>query len=71
MAEDREALRRHYEVQRAQLLETIDGVSDELLTERSLDGWSIRDHLLHLGCETTCARARWRVSRRGTSPPGA
>jgi uncharacterized damage-inducible protein DinB len=30
------------------LLATVDGLSDELLTEPSLDGWSVKDHLAHL-----------------------
>ncbi len=48
MAEDKEELLRHYEQTRAELLATIDGLSDEMLTELSLDGWSVKDHLLHL-----------------------
>ena len=48
MAEDREALLRHYRDMRAELLAAIDGLSDEQLTERTLDGWSVTDHLNHL-----------------------
>jgi uncharacterized damage-inducible protein DinB len=48
MAEDRDALLQHYRQTREQLLAAIDGLSDELMTERSLDGWSIKDHLAHL-----------------------
>ena len=48
MAEDREALLRHYRASRAELLVAIDGLSDELMTEPSLDGWSVKNHLAHL-----------------------
>jgi DinB family protein len=48
MAEDREALLRHYRQMRGDLLAAIDGLSDTLLSERSLDGWSVKDHLAHI-----------------------
>ena len=48
MAEERDALLQHYRQMRAELLAAIDGLSDELLTEPSLDGWSVKDHLAHL-----------------------
>lgn len=48
MAEDKDALLKHYRRQREDLLAAIDGLSDELLTEPSLDGWSVKDHLAHL-----------------------
>ena len=48
MAEDRDALLQHYGRMRQDLLSAIDGLSDELMTEPSLDGWSIKDHLAHL-----------------------
>lgn len=48
MAEDRDALLQHYRQMRSELLAAIDGLSDEQLTERSLDGWSVTDHLAHL-----------------------
>jgi len=48
MAEDRDELLRHYRQMRADLLSAIDGLSEELMTERSLDGWSVKDHLAHL-----------------------
>ncbi len=48
MAEDREALIRHYRQMREELLAAIDGLGDEALTEPSLDGWSVKDHLAHL-----------------------
>ncbi len=48
MAEDRAALLQHYRQMREELLSAIDGLSDELMTEPSLDGWSVKDHLAHL-----------------------
>ena len=48
MAEDREALLRHYRQMRAELLAAIHGLGDELMTEPSLDGWSVKDHLAHI-----------------------
>jgi uncharacterized damage-inducible protein DinB len=48
MAEDREALLRHYRDMRAELLAAIEGLSDAHLSERTLDGWSVVDHLNHL-----------------------
>jgi uncharacterized damage-inducible protein DinB len=48
MAEDRDALLQHYRQTREELLSAIHGLSDELLAEPSLDGWSVKDHLAHL-----------------------
>ena len=48
MAEERDALLQHYRQMREELLAAIGGLSDELLTEPSLDGWSVKDHLSHL-----------------------
>src|SRR5438874_2447987 len=48
MAEEREGLLQHYRQMREELLAAIAGLSDALLTERSLDGWSVKDHLAHL-----------------------
>lgn len=48
MAEDKEALLQHYRQMREELLAVIHGLSDALLTEPSLDGWSVKDHLAHL-----------------------
>jgi uncharacterized damage-inducible protein DinB len=48
MAEDRDELLQHYRQTREELLAAIDGLSDEALTELSLDGWSVKDHLAHL-----------------------
>jgi hypothetical protein len=48
MPEDREALLRHYREMRAALLAAVDGLTDAQLSERTLDGWSVKDHLAHL-----------------------
>lgn len=48
MAEDKEALLQHYRQMRKELLSAIHGLSDDLMTEPSLDGWSVKDHLAHL-----------------------
>ncbi|SRR6266851_894077 len=48
MPEDRDALLRHYGQTRDDLLSAIERLSDEQLSEPSLDGWSVKDHLLHL-----------------------
>jgi len=48
MAEDRDALLQHYRQMREELLTAIAGLSDEQMTERSLDGWSIKEHLAHI-----------------------
>jgi hypothetical protein len=48
MSEDREALLHHYRTMRAELLAAVDGLSDESMSEPSLDGWSVKDHLGHL-----------------------
>jgi uncharacterized damage-inducible protein DinB len=48
MAEDRDALLQHYRRTRADLLAAIDGLSDDALSDPSLDGWSVKDHLAHL-----------------------
>jgi len=48
MPEDRAALLQHYRQMREELLAAIDGLSDEQMTEPSIDGWSVKDHLAHL-----------------------
>lgn len=48
MAEDRDTLLHHYRQMREELLVAIDGLSDEALTDPSLDGWSVKDHLAHI-----------------------
>jgi len=48
MAEDRDALLEHYGTMRADLLAAIEGLSDAQLTEPTIDGWSVKDHLAHI-----------------------
>ena len=48
MPEDRDALLQHYRDMAAEILGAIDGLTDAQMTERTLDGWSIVDHLGHL-----------------------
>ena len=48
MAEDRGDLLRHYRESRATLLAAIDALTDEQMTEPSIDGWAVKDHLAHL-----------------------
>ena len=48
MTEDRDTLLQNYAQTRADLLAAIDGLSDKQLTEPSLDGWSVKDHLVHI-----------------------
>jgi hypothetical protein len=48
VAEDRDALLQHYRQMREELLAAIAGLNDEQLTERTLDGWSVKDHLAHI-----------------------
>ena len=48
MAEERDALLQHYRAMRAELLAAIEGLGDEPMTEPSLDGWSVKDHLAHV-----------------------
>jgi uncharacterized damage-inducible protein DinB len=38
----------HYRGLREALLAAIDGLNDEQLSDPSLDGWSVKDHLQHL-----------------------
>lgn len=48
MPQDPAALLQHYRSMRAAMLAAISGLTDEALAERSLDGWSVKDHLAHL-----------------------
>ena len=48
MAEDRDDLLEHYRGTRRALLTAIEGLSDALMTEPSIDGWSVKNHLAHL-----------------------
>ncbi len=46
--EDKQALLAHYRQMREELLAAIDGLTDDQMTDRTIDGWSVKDHLLHL-----------------------
>lgn len=48
MNEQRDGLLREYRDSRARLLAAIDGLSDEQMSDPSLDGWSVKDHLAHI-----------------------
>jgi len=48
LAEDKDELLAYYRRTRAELEAAIEGIPDELMIERSLDGWSVKDHLAHL-----------------------
>jgi hypothetical protein len=45
---DRQVLLQSYRRSRQDLLNAIDGLNDKQLTEHSMDGWSVKDHLAHL-----------------------
>lgn len=48
MPEDRDDLLQHYRQMREAMLAAIIGLSDDQMAERTLDGWSVKDHLAHL-----------------------
>ncbi len=48
MAENRDELVGHYRGSRAELLAAVEGLDEARLTERTLDGWSVKEHLSHL-----------------------
>ena len=48
MAEDKEELLRHYRESQQRLLEAIEGLTDDEMSEKSIDGWSVKDHLAHV-----------------------
>lgn len=48
MTEERDDLLRHYQDSRQLLLSAIGGLSDDQMSERSIDGWSVNDHLAHI-----------------------
>jgi hypothetical protein len=48
MAEDRQELLGHYNESRKKLLAAIDGLNEEQLSEPSIDGWAVKDHLAHI-----------------------
>jgi uncharacterized damage-inducible protein DinB len=48
MAENREDLLRHYRESRVKMLAAIDGLTDDQMSEPTIDGWAVKDHLAHL-----------------------
>ena len=48
MTDQRDDLLRHYRESRARLLRAIDGLTDQQMSEPSIDGWAVKDHLGHL-----------------------
>ncbi|MEX0783456.1 MAG: DinB family protein [Dehalococcoidia bacterium] len=46
--EQRRDLHDHYERSRESVLAAIDGLTDDQMTEQTNDGWSVKDHLVHL-----------------------
>jgi uncharacterized damage-inducible protein DinB len=67
---DRDALLQHYQKTRDELLSAVDGLSDELMTEMSIDSWSVKDHLTHVAAWDDCGHTRSSVSRSVMRPPG-
>lgn len=66
MPENRDELIAHYAATRADLLDALEGLSDEAMSEPTLDGWSIKDHLAHIAtwdevraAEVERISARW------------
>lgn len=48
MIENRNDLLRHYQESRELFTSATDGLSDGHMTEHSLDGWSVKDHMAHI-----------------------
>jgi hypothetical protein len=48
MPEDRDDLLQHYRASREKLLAAIDGLTDEQMSEPTIDGWAVKDHLAHI-----------------------
>lgn len=48
MPEDRDGLLEHFRTGRAGLLQAIEGLTAGQMTDPTIDGWSVTDHLLHL-----------------------
>jgi hypothetical protein len=46
--EDKGDLLQHYHAMRAGLLAAIDGLSEAQISETTLDGWAVKDHLIHI-----------------------
>lgn len=48
MPDDKQQLLEHFRQMRVALLAAIEGLSEAVMTDRSIDGWSVKDHLAHL-----------------------
>ena len=48
MPEDRTRLLQHYRQMRAGLLGVLDGLTDEQISQPTLDSWAVKDHLIHI-----------------------
>src|SRR5690606_26221442 len=48
MTEDRDGLLAHFRAMREDFLAAIEGLTEERLTERSHNGWSVKDHMAHI-----------------------
>ena len=48
MPDNKDRLLAHYADMRAQLRAAISGLTPQQLSETSIDGWSVKDHLLHI-----------------------
>ena len=71
MPADRDAPLQHYRRMRDELLAAIDGLSDELMREPSLDGWSVKATWRTWRAGMTSAPARSCASPPATTRPGA
>ena len=48
MNEDRDTLLAHFRSMRADFLEAIAGLTEAQMTERTHNGWSVKDHMAHI-----------------------
>ena len=48
MPEDKQALLKHYRDMRSLFLDAIEGLTDDQMNDPTIDGWSVKDHLVHL-----------------------
>jgi uncharacterized damage-inducible protein DinB len=48
MAEDREKLLKHFRDMREEMLAAMEGLTEDQMTEPTIDGWSVKDHLAHI-----------------------
>lgn len=45
---ERDTLLEHYRQSHAELMAALDGLSEDQLVEPLIDGWSVKDHILHV-----------------------